>query len=114
MTDFIASQTRETLLALVQDLGAATAELQRILRETGEGDNPATFVEAVLALDEQLSRTRLLMPLGTVGVAVREDGRVLSLCDLILEVREEFDALARAQIEVLAPDADTDPKGTTP
>jgi hypothetical protein len=78
-------------------------ELQHASAETGAQATvtPQAFVEQVLALDEQLSRTRLLLPLCTTGVGINEGGRSLSLSDLLMESRHEFDSLARAQIEVL-------------
>ena len=112
MPDFIAKDTLETIASLVRDLNLATAELQSALNVLqGAHDQalatvtPQALVERVLALDEQLSRTRLLLPLCTTGVRVNDGGRVLSLSDLIEEVRSEFDALARAQLELLIDDA---------
>ena len=58
----------------------------------------------MLALDEQISRTHLLLPLCTTGVGVSDGGRLLSLSDLIAEMRSEFDTLARPQLEALIDD----------
>ncbi|RYG72439.1 hypothetical protein EON80_04125 [bacterium] len=98
MNDFIAPNTREGLKAIAADLAEASAKLTQALA----GEDPAAFVTATLDLDEQISRARLLVPLCTFEVTVHENGRMLSLSDLIMETREEFDSLARAQIEVLA------------
>ena len=110
MSDFIAPSTLSTIAGLVRDLNLATAaltgslnELQRASTKTDAQatTTPQAFVEQVLALDEQLSRTRLLLPLCTTGVGVNDQGRSLSLSDLLMESRSEFDSLARAQLEVL-------------
>ena len=112
MPDFIAQDTLETLASLVRDLDRATTELASALSvlqspsgQVSVGVTPQNFVERVLALDEQISRTRLLLPLCISGVLVNENGRALSLADLITEARSEFDSLARAQIEALIEDA---------
>jgi hypothetical protein len=112
MPDFIASDTLETIAALARDLNIATTELLDSLNalQGASGSNqdavtPKAFVEQVLALDEQISRTRLLLPLCTTDVGVNDGGRLLSLSDLITETRSEFDSLARAQLEVLIEDA---------
>ncbi len=112
MPDFIAQDTLETFASLAHDLHLATTELQSALNVLqGSPDQnlatvtPQALVERVLALDEQLSRTRLLLPLCTTGVQVNDGGRVLSLSDPIVENRSEFDALARAQLELLIDDA---------
>lgn len=109
MPDFIAQDTLETIASLVRDLDQATIELQTALHvlqgtSTEATAAPQEFVERVLALDEQISRTRLLLPLCTTAVQINEAGRALSLSDLIAETRSEFDALARAQLEALIDD----------
>jgi hypothetical protein len=109
MSDAIAANTLDTIRSLVSELSTATADLNRTIDamagSSGEGVSPQTFVEELLVLDEQVSRFRLLLPLCTSGVQVNENGRMLSLSDLIVETRSEFDALARAQLEVLIEDA---------
>lgn len=112
MPDFIAQDTLETIASLVRDLDLATTELQtslNLLQGSPDQDQAATtpqnFVEQVLALDEQISRTRLLLPLCTTNILVNESGRTISLSDLITETRSEFDSLARAQLEMLIDDA---------
>ena len=110
MPDFIAPNTLSTIAALVRDLNIATAALTGSLNELQHPSTiasaqatvtPQAFVEQVLALDEQLSRTRLLLPLCTTGIGINDQGRSLSLSDLLMESRNEFDSLARAQLEVL-------------
>ena len=112
MPDFIANDTLETIAALTRDLNSATTELLQALAVLQNASvqgfakvTPQAFVERVLALDEQISRTRLLLPLCTTGVEVSDGGRLLSLSDLIAETRSEFDSLARAQLEALIDDA---------
>ncbi len=102
----------ETIASLARDLNKATTDMQTVLNVLqGSPDQalatvtPQALVERVLALDEHLSRTRLLLPLCTMGVGVNDGGRVLSLSDLIVENRSEFDTLARAQLELLIDDA---------
>lgn len=108
MPDAIAPSTLATIDALVRDLAQATTSLKSVLEalqpDSSASTTPQAFVEGVLALDEQISRTRLLLPLCTTAVLVNEDGRTGSLSDLILEIRSEFDALARAQLEMLIED----------
>ena len=114
MPDFIAQSTLETIASLADDLDRTTTKLVEALNllqepttQTQDTVTPQAFVERVLAWDEQLSRTRLLLPLCTSEVQVNENGRLLSLSELIVEMRSEFDSLARAQLEALiegAPD----------
>jgi hypothetical protein len=108
MPDFIANDTLETITALTRDLDLATTELiqaLKVLQSSSAGEStavtPQYFVERVVAPDEQISRTRLLLPLCRTGVGVSDGGRLLSLSDLITETRSEFDTLARAQLEAL-------------
>jgi hypothetical protein len=101
MPDFIATDTLSTIRALVQELESTTTALNAGF----DALNPETFVENLLALDEQVSRFRLLLPLCTASIQVNENGRPLSLSDLIVETRSEFDALARAQLELLIEDS---------
>lgn len=111
MPDFIADDTLETIASFVRGLEQATTGLAKALNALGSpAQEPATvtpqdFVERVLTLDEQISRTRLLLPLCTTNVLVNESGRTLSLSDLLTETRSEFDSLARAQLEALINDA---------
>ena len=105
MPDFIAPNTLETLTAFTRDLEQATTRLTEALTAMHNSSaqaaftiTPQGFVERVLALDEQISRTRLLLPLSTTDVLVNESGRTLSLSDLLAETRSEFDTLARAQL----------------
>jgi hypothetical protein len=109
MPDAIAANTLDTIRSLVNELSTATADLGRTIEamsvSSDDTVSPQAFVEELLVLDEQVSRFRLLLPLCTAGVQVNENGRLLSLSDLIVETRSEFDALARAQLEVLIEDA---------
>jgi hypothetical protein len=100
MPDFIATETLATIRALIQDLEIAITPLN-IDSDLLKAE---TFVENLLALDEQVSRFRLLLPLCTATIQIQENGRPLSLSDLIVETRSEFDALARAQLELLIQD----------
>lgn len=111
MPDFIARQTLDNLESLVRDLHGATVGLQESLQglrdeEGSAAGNPETFVKRVLELDEQISRIRLLLPLCTNDIGVSENGRTLPLSDVLVELRSEFDSLARAQLEVLLDDAE--------
>lgn len=109
MPDAIAPNTLATIESLVRDLHASVAGLADALAQLRQGapdaPTPQAVVEGILAMDEQISRSRLLLPLCTTNITVNDGGRSLALSDLIVEIRSEFDALARAQLEVLIEDA---------
>lgn len=114
MPEFIAPDTLETLASLVRDLSQATSELGSALHALEASPaqssalipiSPQDFVARVLLLDEQISRVRLLLPLCTTGIQINEGGRALSLSELVVETRSEFDSLARAQLEALIENA---------